>query len=471
VAARSSLSPFLWGVLAAVAAGAVGLWLFLPPSSPPTLREPIPENLPGARAVAEEENPNPGTLIAGPGKPSDVTGTWSQFRGARRDNLVDNFALPGSLPGTLPPVLWSRELSEGHSGAAIHAGCAYLMDYDEEKKEDIVLCLSLDQGEEIWRYTYYSKIKRNHGTSRTIPAVTNKYVVTLGPKCQVHCLNRLSGEKVWSKDLVSEYGAVVPEWYAGQCPLVEEDRVILAPGGQALMVALDIESGTEIWRTPNELGWRMTHTSIAPVHVDGTVQYVWPASAGVVGIDAVTGKLLWHFDNWNIKIATIPSPVDLGEGRVLLTGGYNAGATMLQIRAVDNGYTVEEAYHLEATVFGSDQQTPIFSRGVVYGVIPSGQLACLSTSGDVAWVHPEEHFGLGPYLLVGDKLLLLDDRSESKGTLQIFKVSPLGAERLASWPVLSGHDLWAPMALAGGRLLLRDANKLVCLDLSGLLSL
>ena len=55
----------------------------------------------------------------------------------------------------------------------------YLLDYDEEKKADALRCFSLENGIELWRRWYSIKVKRNHGMSRTIPAVTEKYVVKI----------------------------------------------------------------------------------------------------------------------------------------------------------------------------------------------------------------------------------------------------------------------------------------------------
>ena len=114
------------------------------------------------------------------------------------------------------------------------------MDYDRDKKQDALRCLSLADGREIWRYAYPVSVKRNHGMSRTVPAVTDKLVVAMGPKCHVVCLDPATGELRWGLDLVRQYGTTVPPWYAGQCPLIDNGAVILAPGGKAaLLLACD----------------------------------------------------------------------------------------------------------------------------------------------------------------------------------------------------------------------------------------
>ena len=108
------------------------------------------------------------------GVPSLILGQWPRFRGTGINNispekteLADNWESAG------PPVLWSVDLGEGHSGAVIKDGRVYLLDYDEELRRDQLRCFSFDDGREIWRRGYDIHVKRNHGMSRTVPAVKN----------------------------------------------------------------------------------------------------------------------------------------------------------------------------------------------------------------------------------------------------------------------------------------------------------
>ena len=174
-----------------------------------------------------------------PIKPSALPGSWPRFRGADFDGISkDPVKLARTWPAEGPKVLWSLDVGEGYASPAIHAGRVYMIDYDRTAQADAIRCFSLDNGAEFWRYSYPVKVKRNHGMSRTIPAVTDRFIVTMGPLCHVACLDATSGELKWFLDLVADYGAEVPLWYAGQCPLIDNDRAILAPGGpNALMIA------------------------------------------------------------------------------------------------------------------------------------------------------------------------------------------------------------------------------------------
>jgi outer membrane protein assembly factor BamB len=262
--------------------------------------------------------------------------------------------------------------------------------------------------------------------------------------------------------LVREFGATVPEWYAGQCPLVDGDKVILAPGGKdALLLAVDLAAGKPLWQTPNPRGWKMTHSSIMPMEFAGRRLYVYCASGGVVGVDAKDGALLWETSDWKISIATVPSPLPLPEGKIFLTGGYGAGSLMLQLLEEHGKLAPKTLFKLAPNVFGATQHTPIFKDGHLYGIRADGRFVCLGLDGKVVWASgPAETFGLGPLLMAGDVVFAMND----SGKLRLIEASPAGFKLLAEAQVLQGRESWGPMALAGGRLVARDLTQLICLE-------
>ena len=139
--------------------------------------------------------PFKGTLTNFDGVPADLTGAWPSFRGSNYDNIAtDDGPLAQKWDPQGPPPLWAIDVGEGYAGAAILAGRAYILDYDRKRKADVLRCLSMTDGKDIWQYAYRVKIKRNHGMSRTVPAVTEKHVVSIGPKCHVICLDSVTGQ-------------------------------------------------------------------------------------------------------------------------------------------------------------------------------------------------------------------------------------------------------------------------------------
>ncbi|HBL75380.1 MAG: hypothetical protein A2W90_04155 [Bacteroidetes bacterium GWF2_42_66] len=406
-----------------------------------------------------------------------ITGTsenWTRFRGEDVDNISKSKTkLKDTWQADEPSVLWSVELGEGHAGAAIYGGKVYILDYIEDKREDALRCFSLETGEELWQRSYNVNLKRNHGMSRTVPAVNEKYILTMGPKCHVMCVERETGDLVWGLDLVKKYNTEVPFWYTGQCPLIDGNKAILAPGNDALMIAVNMDSGEILWETPNPKAWKMSHSSVIPTTLFGKKMYLYSAVGGVCGISAEgsdEGKILWESTAWNHSVVA-PSPVAFPDGKIFLTAGYGAGSMMIQVRKTGNSYTTEVLKeYLPKDGLACEQQTPVIWEGHLLGILPKdaganrNQLVCVHPDDvtKIVWSSGKTtRFGLGPYLIADNKLFVLSD----DGTLTMIKPDTKNYRQLAQKKIFDGHDSWAPLAIADGKMILRDSKTMFCIDL------
>jgi len=406
----------------------------------------------------------------GLGKPADIAGAWPCFRGAGRNNIAaDPPRLARSWPAEGPPELWSVDLGEGYAGPAVSDGRVYLLDYDAGRRRDVLRCLSLETGQEIWRHGYEVEITRNHGMSRTVPAIASGRVVTLGPRLHLVCWDAETGEVCWWHDLVSEFAAVEPAWYAGQNPLIDGGRVVMAVGGSALFVAFDLAGGDIVWQSPAVKRWQMTHASVAELTVGPRRMFVGSFTGGTAGVDAETGELLWQTSEGRMQVATCPTPLPLPGDRLLLTSGYNPreGTVVLGVRRnAQGGLYCEALVRYKPGELNVEQHTPILAGNTLYAIRKrgGGPLVCFDVNEagiTEQWNTGRLRFGLGPHLLSEDLMFAMNDT----GRLALLEVSPVGYRELA-WAAIfpEGHDAWGPMALVAGRLLLRDMTRLKCLD-------
>ena len=410
-----------------------------------------------------------------------VPGEWPRFRGANFDNIVrDTFAMAEEWDTTGPPVVWKVTLGEGYAGPAVKNGRIYLLDYNERRKADMLRCFSLKSGTELWRRWYNVDMKRNHGYSRTIPAVTDKYLVSVGPRSHVMCVDPNTGDLFWTIDMEKEFGVqgspkgkITPDFYSGQCPLIDNDVAILAPGGKALMIGVRCSDGEILWRTPNPDSLHMSHGSIMPMVIHGRKMYVYNAVGGVVGVAADgsdVGRLLWKTKEWS-PATTAASPLFLGNNEIAVFGSYGAGGGMLRIDYDGNNYkAVLVETHKAAEGISSDQQTPVVTGDYVWSVMPENagplkkQLVCYNRADlrKLVWSSGKEmRFGrgLGPYIIKDDKMLLLDDDAN----LYYFRIQGSKAELIFRSSIIKGIEAWGPMAIAGNYLIMRDSRNMLCL--------
>jgi outer membrane protein assembly factor BamB len=200
---------------------------------------------------------------------------------------------------------------------------------------------------------------------------------------------------------------------------------------------------------------------------------VYSASGGAAGIAADgpdAGSILWETSQWNHPVVAA-SPVCMPDGKIFLTAGYGAGSILLQLDENNGSFSVEVLKTFRpGEGMSSEQQTPILVDGYMFGVLPKdartlrNQLVCVRPDDptDIVWASgPTARFGLGPFILADGKFFLLDDDA----TLYIIRHSVSGYVELDSVKLFDGHDAWAPLAIADGYMVLRDADRMVCIDL------
>lgn len=416
---------------------------------------------------------------------------WPAFRGPQLD-----FIAPADYPVPLDPgfrndgvvrkapmaeqgILWTVGMGEGYAAPAIAEGCAFVLDYDELKRADSLRCFDLETGEELWRRWYRVDVKRNHGLSRTVPAISDGVVVTLGPRGQVMACETENGKLLWGIDLVREYGTEIPDWHVGQCPVIVDGKVLLAPTGtEAMFLAVDLHTGEVAWKTPNPEGWKMSHASLTIVELGGERVAINLALGGIIGVaidGERAGETVFESDAWT-EAVIVPSPVMLPGNRILVTAGYGAGGALLQLNPNEDGKTfdVELADEwLPPQGISSEQQTPVVYGDYVFCVLPKSaaryreQMACYHADDlrKPVWTSGRERYGLGPYFIADDYLIVMDDHAAvSFLELSTEEFKPVAAVKFLE----DGYDSWGPLALSDGKLIARDSLVMACLDLEKL---
>ncbi|MHC4462024.1 MAG: outer membrane protein assembly factor BamB family protein [Planctomycetota bacterium] len=415
---------------------------------------------------------------------------WPQYLGPDRNSTSPEKGLLRSWPENGPEVLWTVTLGRGFGGPVIKDGKVYLLDRDD-KVGDNLRCFDLSNGKELWNFAYDAPGRVMFPGSRSVPIVDGNHVYSCGHNGDVYCIDINTHKPVWNKNVWTDFGGKrLPIWAITQCPLIYGDLlIILSQAPEAGVVAYNKLTGDVVWKTPN-LG-NESYASPSVVKIDGKDHVVMVISStnpighrelpqtlgNVVGIEPLTGKILWEYKQWKCHIS-VPSAVDAGDNKVLVVGGYELGATMIKVeKKADGSYGSTELFTTEE--FGGQTKPPVLLNGYFYAQYATNSrrdgLVCMNMDGKIMWkTKRSPGFNKGSIILV-DGLILATDGAK---TLYLIEPDPSGFKPLASAELLAeaGTDSkgialrvggatqnWAPLALADGKLLIRDQKQMKCI--------
>ncbi|NIA14150.1 MAG: PQQ-binding-like beta-propeller repeat protein [Nitrospiraceae bacterium] len=398
--------------------------------------------------------------------PVSAWANWPQLQGENRNGISLETGLMRTWPKDGPKVLWSFPLGEGYAGPAVRDGEVFVLDRVEER-EDILRCLDLETGEELWQYAYDAPGSVGHSGSRTPPTVDEKYVYTVGMMGDFLCVNRETHQPVWHKNILTDFGNKAPRWGVAQSPSLWRNLVIVAPQDQdAHVVAYDRESGDLVWKSVAH--GRVGYSTPVIATLAGVEQVVMVAGMGkTAGISLENGEILWTYTGWKCKIP-IPYPMQLPDDRLFITGGYKAGSAMIQVQRDGDGFKIEELYKTDEC--GSQIHQPLFYEDHLYVNSNSNErqdgMLCMTLGGEIKWKTKGAPglplFERGSLLLADGMIVSLDGKT---GLLYLIEPTAEGYKELAHAKIFDGNKMWSPMALSQGKLLLRDQEQMKCLDL------
>ena len=429
---------------------------------------------------------------------------WPQFLGPARDSTSTETGLLRSWPDDGPEVLWTTKVGKGFGGPVAVDGKVYLLDRDDEVGDNL-RCFDFANGKELWNFAYDAPGSVSFPGSRSVPTVDGSHVYTCGHNGDLYCVNIDTHEAVWKKNVWTDFGGELgggyprgpgpasrfPIWAVTQNPLIYGDLLIVASQApDAGVVAYDKLRGEVRWKTPS-LGYvGYVSPTIIQIYGEDHVVMVTPSTnpfrrttpdeenmGTVVGIDPLTGDKLWEYDKWHCHITVAPA-IGAGDNRILVVGGYELGATMIQVEKQDDGsYATKELFTTEE--FGDQTKPAILHNGYFYAQYGTNRrrdgLCCMSSDGKIMWkTKRKPSFNKGSMILV-DGLILATDGEKS---LYLIEPHPSEFKPLASaelldagerggrggglGPMGGGTQNWAPIALSNGKLLLRDQTQLKC---------
>lgn len=380
---------------------------------------------------------------------------WPNYRGPNYDGISSETGWSATWPADGPKKLWERSIGTGFATMSVSDGRVYAMGNIND--HDILYCLDADTGKEIWKTSYACPLlsKNHEGGPCATPTVEGDAVYTLSKNGDAIRFNAATGDIVWHKRLHEDLGFAHPTWHFSGSPLIMGNLVILNVGTYG--VALNKTDGSVVWH--NGKG-KCGYSTGVPCTIDGQKCVVMAVSVEVVGLNPITGKVLWKFP-WKTSYDINAADTIVTDDMVFISSGYNKGCALYKIDG-NKPTKIWQNKNMKNQINCS-----VLWQGHIYGfdgqVNGSGKLNCIDLkSGETKW--SQRGFGTGSLMLADGKLIILGE----KGKLVIAEASPQGYKELASSQVLPQKRCWTVPVLVNGKIFARNnADTLVCLDVSG----
>jgi outer membrane protein assembly factor BamB len=394
-------------------------------------------------------------LAARPTPATLAPGDWPQFRGPARTGhstetgLFSNWSADAELAER-----WRVPLGSGYSSISIqddHAvtlfgndGGEYLASYDTAT------------GGERWRLRVDDHFRDGMGDGpRSTPTIDAGRVFALGASGQLVAADLDTGRLLWRADLPDLFGARRPTWGFAASPILVDGQLLIEAGGRrAGFVALDPDTGDEIWRA---LGDRPGYSTPIVAEVHGRRQLILFTAERALGLPTDGGEVLWSFPWKTSYDVNAASPIFVAPDKVLIASGYDVGASLLRIPAPDSSGSVETVWHSSGlkNVYSSS----VVVDGYIYG-FDSGTLVCHDlATGERMW--RVRGFAVGSLIYADGHLVVMGEH----GTLALVRATPGEYQEIARQQVFESKT-WTPPSLSRHTLYVRDEHELVALELS-----
>jgi outer membrane protein assembly factor BamB len=430
---------------------------------------------------------------------------WGAFLGPTANGRSGLTGMVVPWPAGGPRLVWHGELGEGYCGPAVALGRCVIC--DRVGKEIRIRCLAAETGLELWQERYptdYVDTFGYDGGPRAAAVIAGDAVITFGPEGRLECRALADGASRWHVNTSAAYNVVRNFFGVAAVPLVIDagqtrlvvvpvggsrpgtappspDRLDLVKGLDSGLVAFDLATGKERWRSSDQLASYSTPVRAA-INGRDTI-LAWMRDRFLV-VDPATGGVQadfrWRADELFSVVAA--SPVVAGN-EVLLSETYGPGSVLLTLGP--GGLTAarqDRAGSRPARGLRAHWATPVLHDGNLYG--SSGRnagdalLVCADwKSGAIRW--SEAGLGRSSMVWADGHLIVLGEF----GDLVLAKASPEAYQEVSRTRLVDpglvdpaaaaqgrGAELlvtpcWAAPVIARGYLYLRGQGRLVCLDL------
>ena len=387
------------------------------------------------------------------------------WRGPEHNGNYPDKGLLNQWPAEGPKMVFETlDAGKGYSTPLVVGDKIFLTGMNDEENQEVFNCYNL-KGEKLYSVAYGKPWNKSYPETRTTPAVADGKAYVITGMGEIVCIDVNNGKIVWSVDGGTVYGRKTGNWGTSECPLVYDNKVIYTPCGDiTTMVALDKNTGKEIWKT-KALGDMSGYISPIMIEYKGKRQIIGSTAFNVIGVNPETGEIEWTFDNWGPKYTGKPSRFQniapnsalYKDGKIFFCHGYDING--FQLKLADDLKSVTCTWRTET--LDTHHGGYVLVNGKIYGSNwvnnNDGNWCCLDwETGETNYEQKWEGAGKGSIISADGKLYCYDER---RGNVAIVTPRSDKFDVVSSFRVTKGSGpYWAHMSIDNGILYLRHGE-------------
>ena len=403
---------------------------------------------------------------------------WPQWRGPFFNGSTTEKGLPTVCDASTQ--VWVTDLP-GHSSATpiVWGDRVFVSSTDPETKGIVAMCLAAADGKVLWRNRIGDDLKAPSNDAATpSPCTDGRLAYFLYGTGDIVAFD-FAGKKVWSRNVVKDYGNPCIKYGYSSSPLLYGGRLYVEMIRRAkphfgevgtdkplepYLLAIDAATGKDLWRhiRPSDADDESleAYTTPMPYERGGKAEIVLVGGDYLTGHDPATGRELWrlgynpsHRGMWRL----VPGCV-AWEG--LIYFAIPRGKALWAVKVGGTGKLGEEAVAWKFDKTTTDSATPLVYGSALY-VLDSDRktLVCFDPrTGKERWRGDLKTlcaWRASPTGADGKVYCLSEDG-------EVVVVEAGGGLRILSRTKLGDGPTQSTIVVGGGRVFVRTATKLFC---------
>ena len=395
---------------------------------------------------------------------------WPRWRGPDGTGHVPADAVvPQTLPAE-PKVIWQINVGSSLGSPVVSGGNVFHL--DNQQNQETLHALEAATGRELWSVACAVVHKDNQSAPgpRSSPLVDGDRVYVQSCRGELQCLGAADGRKIWNANFIRDFNAVYigekgqaigasRHGYTGS-PVIDGDRIIVNAGGTngASVVCFEKHDGRVLWKSQND---QAAYVGPVIAQLGGLKQAVVFTVESVLGLDITNGALLWRVPVKTRLGRHVTTPVIVDN--LVIVSSHEAGLMALRITRNGIAWKAEPAWLSQELAI--NMSSPVVVGHYLYGLAKGKKLICVDVrTGEEKWVSTQALTGTlvndhAAFLVMHNQLLVLT----YDGQLLLIAADPQACRVISSLTICG--KTWCNPAYADGRLYLRDAQTLRCVQL------